>query len=108
MSTIFNIISMHRSQELAEQLQREREELAKKKHAQVMDICQELADTMGDEAYQAWLYHTPTKGFSQAAEQKLLDLKVPAAWHEAPEYKQALEFAASFDFAAIPEVIFVR
>jgi len=104
MSTIFNIISMHRSQELAEQLQCEREELAKKKHAQVMDICQELADTMGDEAYQAWLYRTPTKGFSQAAEQKLLDLKVPAAWHEAPEYKQAMKFAESFDFTVIPEM----
>lgn len=104
MSTIFNILAMHRSQELAEQLQDEYEKLAEKKHAQVMDICQELADTMGTEVYQAWLYRTPTKGFSQAAEQKLLDLKVPAAWHDAPEYKQAMEFSASFDFSLVPEI----
>lgn len=39
---------------------------------------------------------------------EVIDVTEVKDWQDAPKYKQALEFAASFDFATIPEVIFVR
>ena len=39
---------------------------------------------------------------------EVIDVTEVKDWQDAPEYKQALAFAASFDFATIPEVIFVK
>jgi len=80
MSTIFNIISMHRSQELTETLRayedQRANERAEKRANQCMDITQEIRDTMTQDEYIAWWEATPENGFFNAACDQLLSMKL--------------------------------
>lgn len=80
MSTIFNIISMHRSQELTETLRAYEEqrtnERAEKHAAMVLDVCHEIRDYMTQEEYNAWFEAAPEEGFFSAACDQLLSMKL--------------------------------
>lgn len=91
-------------------------ERAEKHATMVMDVCHEIRDCMTQDQYNAWWESAPEEGFFSAACDQLLAMKLGTEsdgtgikdWQDAPEYKQAMAFSESFDFAAIPEVKFVR
>jgi hypothetical protein len=61
--------------ELRERIQSDFDKKKAQEHAQLMDICQELADVLGTEEYLKWVDGTPTLNFWDHAADKLLELK---------------------------------
>ena len=80
MSTIFNILSMHRSQELTESLraydEQRANERAEKRISMIRDVCQEIRDYMTQDEYNAWFEAAPEEGFFFAACDQLLSMKL--------------------------------
>ena len=75
MSSVLNIISMHRSQALREQLAEERD--GGLSVYQCADVVQEICDNMHGDEFSDWLETTPDKNidFNNAACEKLLQMK---------------------------------
>jgi hypothetical protein len=61
--------------ELRDQIQAVYDKKNAQKHAQLMDICQEISDVLGTEEYFKWVDSTPALNFWNHAADKLLELK---------------------------------
>ena len=62
-------------QDFQEQIQIGKEKAAAKRQAQLMDMTQEIRDTMTQEEYNAWWEAAPEQGFYSYTEDYLLALK---------------------------------
>jgi hypothetical protein len=105
MPSILNILAMHRSQQLAEELEADR--LAQIQ-SRLMDVCSEICATFidlhgeeeGNAHYQRWIAQAPDKGFINAAYTKLMSMKTG----QPPEVNEANSFSNSFNFSTVKEV----
>ena len=83
-SSILNILTMHRSQQLAEDIQadlgKQANLRAEKRANMILDVCQEIRDLSTQDEYEVWFEAAPDRGFFDAACDKLLSIKL------APEY----------------------
>ena len=75
MASTLNIIAMHHSMRLKDELEHDREKRQEQRKAQCADIVQEIRDNMTQEEYNAWWEAAPEQGFYSYTEDYLLALK---------------------------------
>lgn len=102
MSSILNILTMHRTQELNEILRAEQELKAEARAAariaQVMDVCHEIRDLCAtQEEYNQWWESAPEIGFFDSACDKLLEMRLTTC-------QKADHLARFFDMKQIKEI----
>ena len=75
MASILNILGMHNSMRLKDELKHDREKRQEQRKAQCADIVQEIRDNMTQEEYNAWWTLAPENKFYDAACDQLLAMK---------------------------------